>query len=129
MDAARQAANERALLRAFVALLEREEDALVAGDVARIEDCAHEKSACVESLAAVLGSGPADDEIRALREQARRANARNGGLIVLRTMHVRDRLAALGALGDEGPTYGADGMYRSGAIPGAARHGANGRRA
>lgn len=111
-------ADERRLLRAFLALLGDEESALVAGDYPRIESVAREKAQCLQALQACPAASPADPEIAELRERSRRANARNGGLIAMRSARLDQRARVLGARND-GPTYGADGRMRASPFGGA----------
>ena len=95
----------------FAALLERERDALVAGDMPRIEALAAEKAAAL----AALPPGPqaALATHRPVLLRLRDLNAENGRLIAWRSQRLGDRLAALGIGAPEGTTYTSTGYARS----------------
>lgn len=135
--------EELGAVRAFVALLEREQEALVAGDADRVSALAQEKSESLARLdafalrrtellsacglgrgrAAVdawLGSAPTHGALRrdwdALLEHAARAralNGQNGTLIRSLLAHNHQALGVLLSLSDRGSLYGPDGQART----------------
>lgn len=135
--------EEASALRAFLALLNREQQALVDGDIDRIQSLANEKSAATAQLTHIgtrrdkflarggishtrsdieswLASQPRAAETRAswqgtiaLAAEAQQTNRRNGHLIACRMQHNRQALAVLLAAGQPCSLYGPDGQTRA----------------
>lgn len=131
--------NEAALLRAFLALLEREETLLIAGEADALLALTQEKSQRHQQLqrvhndrALLLGrlQRPNDeasirelcrplpdtlacwDEIRELARNAQHRNESNGKLIVERMQHNQSALTVLLTAAGQPPLYNAAGMTR-----------------
>lgn len=126
--------KERDALRAFVALLEREQQILLAPDTAPLLELADEKSRLADTLAACTGkrrqqlpAGQADVELRLkevapgavdtwrelvrLATQAGDLNRHNGELIRVRARYNQQALHALiGASRQATDLYGANGQ-------------------
>ena len=138
--------SEAALLRAFVALLEREEALLIAGEADALFALTDEKTdryrrlqrlhedralllgrmarpateASIRELCASLPDTLAYwDEIRELAREAQRRNALNGKLVAERMRHNQAALAVLLTAADRPQLYDAGGMART---TGAGRH-------
>ena len=115
-----------ALLRAFAAVLELEQHALVNGEVDNIAALAAEKAAYIEQLARRPSDGNAlDAEHERLVANLRRLNEENGRLVAWRISHLRDRLAALSSAFGDGLTYdsGGNAQARLSRAPGATGYG------
>jgi flagella synthesis protein FlgN len=127
--------TERDALRAFAALLQTEQELLVAENVHRLQELAEQKSRAATQLAALiqnrldalrsagvseLGAWLADHapdmlpvwhDIQQLSQQAQRLNSVNGELIQVRLRHNQQALAALNAAaGESAMLYGRDGQ-------------------
>ena len=137
-------AQETEVLRRFLALLEREQALLAAGDVDGLTAVAPEKSAFAEQLGLLArqresqlaaancprmgdwlarpGHGALETAWQDLLDLARRAkdlNETNGRLIALRLQHNQQALATLLAATNQAMTYGPDGQQRG---PGGGRN-------
>lgn len=139
-DLSRLLADELALLREFVALLGREQQALIPGDIDRLLPLAEEKTRLATVLGrmagarnqALAGAGLAADKagmeawltsqgqatpsradwaaLLALAAEAKLQNEINGKLIATRLQHNRHALAVLHAAADQAMLYGPDGQ-------------------
>ena len=129
--------RENAAVGRFVAILQREQDALSSGDADRLPALSAEKSVLVEELidlaetrnsqlqregfaadrnglsAWANAAGPmavrARDHLLELAARARELNRLNGELIAMRLTHTQAALAALALNGREANVYGRDG--------------------
>ena len=114
---------ERDAVRAFVTLLEREEDALVRGDLDRLAALTPDKASYCTLLeqfeARRIGAGEAaaDDpvwlEILELARRARDLNRTNGIMLQQRSRLAESALRVLLGSARESATYGPDGMMQS----------------
>lgn len=114
--------QERDTLRAFVALLEREQDALMNADAEALLPLAEEKVRLSDALAAsgaarrnaAVAHGANDairQELRQLAARARELNQTNGELIQIKLRYNQQALnVLLGAAQQTGALYGADGQ-------------------
>lgn len=131
---------ERDCVKAFLKILQQEQDILVSGEVDPLTDLAHQKIALVKQLAefsdkrnlflrsltlspdrqgmeAWLGKNPANSTIRAVWEElltsgktARQFNQTNGVLINTRLRHNQKALALLQSAAQSADLYGPDGQ-------------------
>ena len=114
---------ERDAVRAFVTLLEREEDALVRGDIDGLAALTPDKASyCVlleqlESRRIAAGEAAARDpvwaEILELARRARDLNRTNGIVLQQRSRLAESALRVLIGSTRESTTYGPDGMMHS----------------
>jgi len=114
---------ERDAVRAFVALLEREEDALVRGNLDSLATLTPDKaSQCAlleqfETRRIASGQSAADDpvwlEILDLARRARDLNRTNGIMLQQRSRLAESALRVLLGSARESATYGPDGMMQS----------------
>lgn len=134
--------GEAAQLRGFLALLEREQQALIAGDVDSLMPLAAEKSEIFGRLAglgdarnqaltaeslspdrqgmeawlarhpSLAGARQAWQDLLALAAQARELNRVNGNLIVTRLASNQQALSTLLAAANQAALYGPDGQAR-----------------
>ena len=112
-------AQERDALSRFVALLERERQALVEPDAETLETLTREKLALLQNLDGLRDkratSGNAGEkralaEIRVLTTTAQRLNDINSRLLVTQRAHCEARLQALRNNNALATVYGADGL-------------------
>lgn len=114
--------EERERLRAFVALLEREQQALINADSDALLTLAEEKVRLADALAASSAArrdtgAPGDDndplrqELRQLAAHARQLNQSNGELIQIQLRYNQQALRVLlGAAQQTGALYDANGQ-------------------
>lgn len=102
----------REALAAFVDILRREQQALVAGDIDALAPLVAEKTALAEQLNRL--SADEAGRCRDLAEEARALNEANGKLIALRLQHNQQSLNVLLAAESAATTYGPDGQQQSG---------------
>jgi len=142
-DLSRLLAEELALLREFVALLGREQQALIPGDIDHLLPLAGEKTRMAAALGrftdarnkALAEKGLAADKagieawlssqdqtapsradwaaLLALAAEAKLQNEINGKLIATRMQHNRHALAVLHAAADQAMLYGPDGQSQA----------------
>lgn len=135
--------EEARQLRAFLELLEREQQVLLAGDVEPLADMARLKGEAASRLAALAGArqellasagaasgaaglgawidrqpgadrlGEAWRSLLRLAGEAHRRNAENGALVKTRLAHNQQALAVLLAASDQAALYGPDGQARA----------------
>ncbi|MFN3884241.1 MAG: flagella synthesis protein FlgN [Rhodocyclaceae bacterium] len=99
-------------LQAFIGLLRREREALIAGDIETLAALLPEKTALTERL-----NGIPAEEARHLRElaaEARQLNETNGKLIAVHLRRNQQALNVLLAAADHVATYGRDGQQHRG---------------
>lgn len=114
--------QERDTLRAFVALLEREQDALINADTDMLLQLAEEKVRLSDALAALAAArrnaaapvgadAQTGQALRQLAARARQLNQSNGELIQIKLRYNQQALnVLLGAAQQTGALYGADGQ-------------------
>lgn len=99
-------------LQAFIGLLRREQEALIAGDIETLAALLPEKTALTERLNGI-SAGEAQ-QLHELATEARRLNETNGKLIAMHLQRNQQALNVLLAAADHAATYGRDGQQQTG---------------